>query len=35
MAALPELSLPDLHGRVWRRADLAGRPAVLFCFSTW
>jgi peroxiredoxin len=35
MAALPDFSLPDLDGCTWRRADLLGRPAVLFCFSTW
>jgi peroxiredoxin len=31
----PRFDLPDLEGRTWRRSDLAGRPAVVFCFSTW
>jgi peroxiredoxin len=35
VAALPDFSLPDLDGRTWDRAALLGRPAVVFCFSTW
>jgi peroxiredoxin len=33
--ALPDFELPDLDGRMWRRADLLGAPSVLFCFATW
>jgi peroxiredoxin len=32
---LPDFALPDLHGKVWTRADLLGSPAVIFCFATW
>lgn len=32
---LVDFALPDLQGRVWRRADLLGTPFVLFCFATW
>jgi peroxiredoxin len=32
---LPDFALPDLEGRMWRRADLLGEPTVLFCFATW
>lgn len=31
----PPFELPDLAGRTWQRADLVGRRAVVFCFSTW
>jgi hypothetical protein len=31
----PEFALPDLQGRMWSRADLIGRPSVVFCFATW
>jgi peroxiredoxin len=34
-AAFPSFELPDLKGRTWRHSDLAGRRAVVFCFSTW
>ncbi len=32
---LADFALPDLEGRMWRRADLLGAPVVLFCFATW
>jgi len=32
---LPDFVLPDLNGRMWHRDDLAGRPSVLFLFSSW
>jgi hypothetical protein len=31
----PDFELADLEGRTWRATDLRGRPAVVFCFSTW
>ena len=34
-AAAPAFELRDLDGRLWRPADLAGRPAVLYFFAPW
>lgn len=32
---LPELELPDLAGRVWTRADFAGKTSVVGVWATW
>jgi peroxiredoxin len=32
---LPDFTLRDLEGGVWKGADLRGSPTVLFCFATW
>ena len=32
---LPDFALPDVEGRVWHRDELAGKPSVLFFFSSW
>jgi len=32
---LPDFALPDLDGRMWHAAELAGKPSVLFIFSSW
>jgi len=32
---LVDFVLSDTAGKTWRRADLLGSPAVLFCFATW
>ncbi len=34
-AQFPHFALPDLDGRIWTGADLAGKPTVVFCFATW
>jgi len=31
----PAFELTDLHGRTWRSADLAGKPAVIYFFAPW
>jgi peroxiredoxin len=33
--AMPEFALSDLDGRTWHRDELAGKPSVLFLFSSW
>jgi peroxiredoxin len=32
---LPDFALPDLDGRLWHQNKLAGKPTVLFIFSSW
>jgi peroxiredoxin len=32
---MPDFALPDLDGRTWHRDELAGKPSVLFLFSSW
>lgn len=33
--AAPAFELVDLDGRIWRSADLAGKPAVIYFFAPW
>jgi peroxiredoxin len=34
-AAMPDVSLRDLHGRVCRLADYRGQPVLIFMWASW